>query len=529
VFGDGECSTHPSLSDLPLLNQGTVLLGAEGGAPDGVLLMSDGTVIHNTGTFHDDSYEGSCGFAPAGYSLYDARGAASFVNEGAFVADIAGTSTDVGVPIGNDGSVEARAGRLELSDGGLEEQVATGSWSAPGGEAALTGGEFLFAKEVDLPAVKEAGAVVEQELWSHAPPAIEGEAVEGKTLTASPHWTGPYAPSLRSPDSLTGQPATFTYQWEECDGEDEGEEGEEHEVPGTECEELLGATSSTYKLEEEELGYTMRVVVTAHNTLGTETYISEATPVIEEPAVEVPEGEEEGSEPLFTPFRFGPTITLKYPLRSSTKLYEAARELYQYFANVGYEKRYHETGGHNYLYAQQIAAMIGVFYVETPRNLEPGTGKYPACEEEGCPTGIAQWLREGPDRRWQHLKEYIEEQCTRHDNCEARHHGEYSIYTQARVVWEELLGPREGQPKWAERLYHEALEDLETEGHCERPERKEHCKGVSIKGAAEKFIGDFEKSTSDRFISEIDQFAEEVRLEAKEEKVRHEGKTNKKW
>jgi hypothetical protein len=40
-------------------------------------------------------------------------------------------------------------------------------------------------------------------------------------------------------------------------------EGDAHEVPGTECEALPGATSPTYKLDEEELGYTVRAAVTA--------------------------------------------------------------------------------------------------------------------------------------------------------------------------------------------------------------------------------------------------------------------------
>jgi hypothetical protein len=524
-----------ALSEVKLVNHGTVLLGAAGGGADGAVTMSDGTAIQNTnnGTFDDDTYELGCGFAPAGYSIYGAGGAApSFVNDGTFVADVAGTATNVGVNFGNEGHVEAQAGRLELSDGGLpehiredghNEQIATGSWSAPGGQIALTGGEFLFAKEVDLSAIQEAGAVVEQELWSHTPPVIEGKAEEGKALTANPKWTGTYAPSLRSPGSLTGQPATLTYQWEECDGEDEGGEGEEHEVPGTECEALEGATSPTYTLEEEEVGYTMRVVVTATNSISSETYTSEATPIIEEPAVEVPEGNEEGEEegePLFSQLRVRPAARLPYPpLQKNTKRYQWALELYKYFSNEAYEKLYHKTSGNNYFYAQQIEAMIGVFYAETEWTLNPETGRY-ECREAGCPVGIAQWLKEGPARRWPHMKDYIEEQCTRHDNCEARHHGEYSIYSQARLVWEELVGPHEGHPEWKEALYHEAQVELETEGHCERPERVHHCKAVTIRTAAQKFISHFEKSEAEVHLPEIEQFAEEVR---------HEVQANKNW
>lgn len=46
----------------------------------------------------------------------------------------------------------------------LGEQVATQSWSAPGGQTALTSATLLFVKGVDLLAVRQAGAVVEREL-----------------------------------------------------------------------------------------------------------------------------------------------------------------------------------------------------------------------------------------------------------------------------------------------------------------------------------------------------------------------------
>jgi large conductance mechanosensitive channel len=46
--------------------------------------------------------------------------------------------------------------------GTLSFTVATQSWSATGGQTALTGATLLFVKGVDLLAVRQAGAVVER-------------------------------------------------------------------------------------------------------------------------------------------------------------------------------------------------------------------------------------------------------------------------------------------------------------------------------------------------------------------------------
>jgi hypothetical protein len=505
TIGSGECSTHPVLSEVTFINEGTLTLGAAGGAADGAIAMRDGAELHNTGTVHDDSYETGCSFAPAGYSLYDAGGATpSVLNEGAFVTDVAGTATNVGVPFGNDGSVEAQAGRLELSDGGLGEQVATGSWSAPEGQIALTGGEFLFAREVDLSAVQEAGAVVEQQIWSHAPPAIEGEALEGKTLTANPGWTGTYAPSLRSPGDLTGQPVSITYQWEECDGEDEGEEGEEQEVLGADCEPLEGATSPTYTLEEEEVGYTMRVVVTAHNALGTETYSSEATPVIEELGGEIPEGEEgegEGIEPEFLARGFAPAITLPTESleRHPEPLYKYTRELYKYFAREGYINSNKNTPG-KFLYGKQIAAIMGALYVETAYTLSPSKRQHGDCEyekselESNCGRGIAQWIED--EERWARVKQY----------SETHYHQKYNLYGQERVLWQELNGP-----------YLSVRHELEMEGHEKDSVCHTHpTETVCVARAAETFSKHFEVANRDTEENElIEKFAYEILREAK--------------
>jgi Phage tail lysozyme len=396
-------------------------------------------------------------------------GDSGIVNAGDFLVETPGT-LDVGAGFSNDGHVEVQAGRLELSAGGISERRATGSWSASGGPIALTGGEFLFVKEVDLSVVREEGAVVEQELWDHQPATVGGSAEEGQTLTANLEYTGTYAPELRSPGGLTGQPTSITYQWEECDGEEPGE------VVGTECEVLEGATGSTYELEEEEVGYTMRVTVTARNQLGTTTTTSEPTPVIEEPAFEVPEGEGEEEE-----FGGGPLVSrltaLAYPsgeIRSHPELLRNAEALYKDLAYFTYEvpNKHKEP----YLFRKQIAGIMGNLVYESEYTLSPSKVQT-GCTGEECGIGIAQWTK---NKRWLHVEEVGSEHPIRgkHGHLE---NGKYTLYVQALMIWDELKG------RW-EHLYAEALEALERED-SEKP------RGVTVTHATVTFTETFERLT----------------------------------
>ena len=76
-----------------------------------------------------------------------------------------------------------------------------------------------------------------------APPAIDGTAVQGETLTASN-------------GSWDNSPTGYTYQWQRCD------------AAGSSCVGISGATSVTYVLKSGDVGLTIRVVVTASNPYG---------------------------------------------------------------------------------------------------------------------------------------------------------------------------------------------------------------------------------------------------------------------
>jgi alpha-tubulin suppressor-like RCC1 family protein len=85
-------------------------------------------------------------------------------------------------------------------------------------------------------------------------PTIEGNPTTGETLRAQPGtWLG-------------SEPITYTYQWQRCNAEGEA------------CTNISGATGETYVLTEHDLEATIRVLVSASNSIGSAsatTYPSE--------------------------------------------------------------------------------------------------------------------------------------------------------------------------------------------------------------------------------------------------------------
>jgi hypothetical protein len=92
-------------------------------------------------------------------------------------------------------------------------------------------------------------------------PAISGTTRVGQTLTSDQ-------------GSWTGNPTSFAYQWQRCDADIAA------------CTDVVGATSNTYLLRATDVGYRMRVRVTAKNAKGSATATSAITVVIA-PAVTI--------------------------------------------------------------------------------------------------------------------------------------------------------------------------------------------------------------------------------------------------
>ena len=112
-------------------------------------------------------------------------------------------------------------------------------------------------------------AAVEPATSSAAPkntsaPTISGTPKVGQTLTADN-------------GSWTGSPTTYTYAWQRCDADIAS------------CVNVVGATGKTYGVRIDDLGYRLRVTVTAKNAKGTATANSAITGIVQ-PAVRITNG-----------------------------------------------------------------------------------------------------------------------------------------------------------------------------------------------------------------------------------------------
>jgi hypothetical protein len=88
-----------------------------------------------------------------------------------------------------------------------------------------------------------------------SPPTISGTPQSGQTLTAT---TGTWS----------GSPASYAYQWQRCNS------------IGASCLAISGATTQTYVLTSADVGFTIRVTVTATNSAGSASATSAPTAVV---------------------------------------------------------------------------------------------------------------------------------------------------------------------------------------------------------------------------------------------------------
>jgi hypothetical protein len=95
---------------------------------------------------------------------------------------------------------------------------------------------------------------------SVAPPALSGRAVAGRSLEASTGtWTGE-------------QPQSLAYAWQRCDGDGGG------------CSDVPGAQTAAYPLGADDVGSTVRAVVTATNRAGAAVATTPASALVAAPA-----------------------------------------------------------------------------------------------------------------------------------------------------------------------------------------------------------------------------------------------------
>jgi hypothetical protein len=89
-----------------------------------------------------------------------------------------------------------------------------------------------------------------------ARPTITGEARVGQELTAEN-------------GTWTGNPTSFAYQWQRCD------------IDAIICLAVGGATGKTYGVREVDIGFRLRVEVTARNAMGSNAAFSAPTDIVE--------------------------------------------------------------------------------------------------------------------------------------------------------------------------------------------------------------------------------------------------------
>ena len=107
--------------------------------------------------------------------------------------------------------------------------------------------------------VPATGTVIGLPPANTSPPTISGIPGRGQTLTASN-------------GSWDNSPTSYAYQWQRCDGSDV-------------CADISGAASSTYLLVPDDVGATIRVVVTATNPYGPTPATSSETVIVGVPPV----------------------------------------------------------------------------------------------------------------------------------------------------------------------------------------------------------------------------------------------------
>ena len=139
---------------------------------------------------------------------------------------------------------------LVAADAGRTMRVRVTATNADGSMAAQSAETAVVA-----PAGSEAGPK------NTSPPTISGTAKVGQVLTASE-------------GAWTSNPTSYAYQWQRCD------------VDVATCTNVVGATAKTYAVRLADLGYRLRVVVTARNAKGSGIARSAITAIVA-PAVAI--------------------------------------------------------------------------------------------------------------------------------------------------------------------------------------------------------------------------------------------------
>jgi subtilase family serine protease len=183
--------------------------------------------------------------ASTGWGVWGGTSAASPIVAAEFA--LAGGARGVGNPADTLYSHLGESGNLQDSTSG-----STGSCSSARSCTAASGydGPTGVGSPVGLGAFAVSGTPA-----NSAVPSVSGSAEQAQTLTAT---SGTWSAS----------PAGYSYQWVLCSSS------------GSECQALSGATSSTLALSASAVGFTVRVVVGAHNGSGYGSMVESAATAV---------------------------------------------------------------------------------------------------------------------------------------------------------------------------------------------------------------------------------------------------------
>jgi YD repeat-containing protein len=241
IDADGGITIYGDLNDdtsISLTSAGNIVLAGQAGADTFTIGGGGTTTLYSTWVWADAltvndelvDNEGTVGI----FGSLEGEDGAQIVNDGLIQADDSDfTESSSGAP-----SLLTNASDGQLID--WDDPWRTNDVSIP------YTGTGSVAPAYDLTNVLEANTVA---------PTITGTAQNGDTLTAS---TGTWL----------GSGLTYSYQWLRCDAD------------GRNCSSSSGATSSTYLLTPDDVGFTIKVAVTGTNSEGDVTAVSDPTGVV---------------------------------------------------------------------------------------------------------------------------------------------------------------------------------------------------------------------------------------------------------
>ncbi|MFP5351074.1 MAG: GH25 family lysozyme [Actinomycetota bacterium] len=182
-----------------------------------------------------------------------------------------------------------------------------------------------------------------------SPPTISGTPEVGRTLTASEGaWSG-------------SQPQTYSYAWYRCAGD------------GT-CSAVLNGTEPTYRVKSGDLGYRMRVTVTASNSAGSAAATSAPTgTVADRTAPDVPR------------------VTKPQRERSLASTIAVAWTAVE--ADARYDVRY-RAAPHGEGFGRSLSLRSGIATTEAQLDAEPGTAYCFSVRAADAAGNVSAWSAE---------------------------------------------------------------------------------------------------------------------------------------